>query len=618
MSHHDQIRISLGDVIDDFEILEVLATGGSSTTFRATHRTLARDVAFKFVHPAVFSDDTAAIDVARADAIRVARLEHPAIAPVFAAGTHRDGLYIASAITKGRTLAAAGVARDLAPTDAVRVLCDIASALEEAHVRGVVHRDLRPDCITIDRWGHGVLSDFGVTRVSGRTGLLTRAEILESLRYTAPEIVLGEPATSASDVYSLAAVAVWCLTGGPPYRDRPTAEYLHFRTTAPAPVLTTPDGGAVSAVNAALGAAMALQPQARPMPAAFAHALAAAVAELPVQLRAAGTPLTGSEVPSTPPEAREASPTPAVAHDATRVEHRRPLPPATAGGPVNTPWGTYAACAMAAITVGLGGLLAGRADAPKPAPPTRVGSFTLDLDKTWRRLAPTGSRAAGDVHLRGPRGETATVGLSDAIRLPGDPLPAELLPEASTSPSAATGANVPLVRYRAARALLVARPTTKGVLFARCSPRTPVAACAALVALAKGEGRNLRVLPIASVSETLQRVMRSINNASALASVAFGGKRGQHAAAAQRLAADLEGAAADLDGGRVDRGTATELQHMRDALGDEVGAFEALPDAIDRQSDSEFRSALRRARASRHRLTVILEEFRRAGYQVTA
>ena len=136
--------IAVGEVVDDFEILEVVAVGGSSTTCRAAHRSLARDVAFKFVHPGVFAGDTADVDAARADAVRIARLEHPAIAPVFAAGRHRGGLYVASAMPKGRTLAELAAQRAITPADLGRVIVDVADALREAHGQGVVHRDLRP------------------------------------------------------------------------------------------------------------------------------------------------------------------------------------------------------------------------------------------------------------------------------------------------------------------------------------------------------------------------------------------------------------------------------------------------------------------------------------------
>ncbi len=110
------------------------------------------------------------MEAARADATRMARLEHPAIAPVFAAGLHEGGLYIASAMPQGRTLAALGAERAITPVQTASVLSEIASALEAAHQQGVVHRDLRPECVTIDRWGHGSCATSGSRARAGAPG----------------------------------------------------------------------------------------------------------------------------------------------------------------------------------------------------------------------------------------------------------------------------------------------------------------------------------------------------------------------------------------------------------------------------------------------------------------
>lgn len=614
MSSSDLIRIAPGDVIDDFEILEVLAVGGSSTTFRATHRSLARDVAFKFVYPAVFSDDGGAIEAARADATRVARLEHPGVAPVFAAGSHEGGLYVASAMPRGRTLADLGAEREITPADTARVLADVAAALQDAHDQDVVHRDLRPDCITVDRWGHGVVRDFGVTRTSGRTGLLTRAEILDSMRYTAPELVLGRPSTPAADVYGLAAVAVWCLTGAPPYRDRPPGEYVQFRTTAAAPILAQPDGTPAAAINAVLGTAMALEPEGRPAPVAFATALTNAIAALPTAVRSAGSPLTASEPAPPPPPPTEGDAPFALpsARDATRVEQRRPLP-AEAGasaGPV--PWATYVACAMLALTAGIAGLLVGRATAPKAHPPIHIGAYTLQLGDTWRPVV-----ARGDgVRLTGAPGETATLAVSDATRLPGDPVPASMLPGSASVPRPAKAAGVALVSYSGPGGLVVARPTTKGTLVATCSKATSPQRCAGLVARANGPGKDLPVLPDKQVSAHLHDTMKTVEAAGSTASVAFHGKRSTFAATAANLNSQLTDAASGLAVKGADRGTADVLRRVSKALADEAGAADALGDAIDTTSTVAFDGAAQDIRTAHHDLVAALEALGRAGYAV--
>ncbi len=616
MSSPDLIRIAPGDVVDDFEIGELIAEGGSSATFRATHRTLAREVALKFVYPAVFADDRAAIEAAQAGARRVARLEHPGIAPVFAAGSHEGGLYIASSMPKGRTLADLGARRAITPVEAAKVLADVAAALQAAHEQGVVHRDLRPDCITMDRWGNGVVHDFGVTRTSGRTGLLTRAEILESMRYTAPELVLGKPAAPASDVYGLAAVAVWCLTGAPPYSDRRPAEYVLFRTTAPAPVLADAEGTPAAELNAVLAAAMALDPAARPGPLELATALTDAVAALPAGVRGEGCPLTASEVAvaDSPPPPAQARPGAAISgQDTTRIEHRRPLPPKpdAQSGPV--PWATWVACAMVALSIGLAGLLAGRASVPEPGPPVRVGAFTLDAGDTWTRST---APAPGGVQLSGAAGESVTLAVADDVRLPGDPLAASLLPDRKATPRAATSGTTGLVTYTGTGARVVARPTTESTLFAVCSEATSAGRCTALVVHAKGPGKDLPVLASGPVSEQLHDMLKAVEQAIGVAAVDFRGERSKRATAAQGLSSEIADAVSGFSAKGVDPGTAAVIARLTKALTQQARGLEDLANALDKDSSAAFGSAAADIRAGHRKSVAVLDEFKRAGYAV--
>ncbi|MEA2154775.1 MAG: eukaryotic-like serine/threonine-protein kinase, partial [Solirubrobacteraceae bacterium] len=459
--------------------------------------------------------------------------------------------------------------------------------------------------------------DFGVTRTSGRTGLLTRAEVLESMRYTAPELVLGRPATPATDVYELAAVAVWCLTGAPPYLDRAAAEYVLFRAEAPPPVLALADGTPAGAIDRVLSAAMAVDPLARPSPSQFAAGLTAAVAELPAAVRDAPCPLRATEVAApAQPAFVPATDLPAIPRGATRAEHRRPLPPPESATAAPTPWATYAACAMAALTCGLAGLLVGRAKAPKPPAPITVGAFRLDTGDRWKAAGNGDPRLAG-VGLRSAAGEQATVGVIHDARLPGDPVPAALLPAKRARPHPARSGVAGLVTYVGGRSGLVARPTTKGTLVALCPRTIALGRCAALVVRARGPGRGLVPLPFKPVSDALRQAMISIEQATGIASAELGGKRDQQSGAAGRLSSALQQAASGLQVEGVDPGTGALLAQLRKALVDEAGALDDLGGAIDRQSDVAFDAATDLIRASRRKLTATLAVFRRAGYPVS-
>jgi hypothetical protein len=469
--------------------------------------------------------------------------------------------------------------------------------------------------------------DFGVTRTSGRTGLLTRAEVLDSMRYTAPELILGRPATPAVDVYELAALAVWCLTGATPFRDRPAAEYVMFRASAPPPALAQPSGAAATTINTVLKAGMALEPDERPSPTEFASALEYAISHLPADLIDAGCPLSAFETAIASPEPEpEPAPAPvrvtsepeaafAITGDTTRAEHRRPLPAAAAVTAAPTPWATYAACATLAVTAGIAGLLAGGASAPKAPAAIRVGAVTVDAGDTWTRVAPTGASKLSGAHLAGGAGETAVVGVVSGARLPGDPVPVGVLPNARSQPGAVRSSGSEMVSYPAAGSRVVARPTTKGTIVALCSGST-VERCAALVTRADGAGRNIAVTASPAVIAGLRTCMTAITRATRVASAELRGSRIQRSGAASRLAAAVRDAATGLEVAGVDRGTAAQLDALRTALTDQAGALEDLGGAIDRRSDVAFDAATDLVRASRRRLTASLAAFRRAGYPV--
>ncbi|MBJ7469865.1 MAG: serine/threonine protein kinase [Solirubrobacteraceae bacterium] len=611
MSGPDTTHVAPGGRIDDFELVEVLADGGTSTTFRARSATLERDVVLKFFRPAAFAGEAAAIEQARRDASAVARLEHPGIAPVFAAGDHAGGLYIASALPTGPTVAERGAARELTPDDAGRLVAEVAEALTHAHAAGVLHRDLRPDCVATSRWGHATLRDFGVTRTSGRTGMLTRAEVMESLRYTAPEVVLGRTAGPAADVYGLGALAVWALTGSPPYQDRPAAEYVLFRTSAAPPGLAFADGRPATGVSDAIARAMALDPDARPTPRVFAAALASAIQALPPEVRTQGVPLialephTGDEVVRTPAAgAPAAAPT-----DATRVEHRRPVAAPETAAKVPVKWTTYAACVTIVLIVGFAAIGVGRLTAEPPPAAVPVGKFAISPPEAW-----TPAARGEQVEFTTATGGAATLGVA-AGRLPGDPVPADELGTPVPKPEPAVSGKVPLVLYRSSGQLVVARPTTAGTLWARCTGVSD-GACAVLVAAAKSPGQPVPGTPDAGVAGALRETLASVQQQSGVALSEMEGGRKERAAAAERLATSLRDAASGLKVDGADPGTATALAAVSKALAAQAAALDDLGDAIDRRSGAADRSARAAARRTAAEMRAALATFKRAGYRV--
>ena len=189
----------------------LIATGGFAEVWRAFDTELQRIVAIKLPKPSRLASSTNFITEAR----RVARLKHPGIVPVFDVGTEDGRCFIVSEYVEGGSLADRLAKSPPAVSETVQWLGEIATALEYAHLHGVIHRDIKPANILIDHHGRALLADFGIAQSAQKTG--TFAPSLGTLRYMSPEQLEGKAATPQSDVYSLGVVLHECLTGELPY-----------------------------------------------------------------------------------------------------------------------------------------------------------------------------------------------------------------------------------------------------------------------------------------------------------------------------------------------------------------------------------------------------------------
>ncbi|MFN9204496.1 MAG: serine/threonine-protein kinase [Gemmatimonas sp.] len=201
-----------------YRLDRVLGRGGMGTVYLAHDMRLDRPVALKVLPP-----EFAAVPDLRERFLRETRLaagfSHPNIVPVFAVEEGEDVLAFAMGFVEGESLAAR-VAREgpLPQRELVRLLQDVAYALAYAHGRGVVHRDITPDNIMIERaTGRALVMDFGIARaitpVSEARGLTRVGEVVGTPEYMSPEQATGEPLDGRADLYSLGLVAWFALTG---------------------------------------------------------------------------------------------------------------------------------------------------------------------------------------------------------------------------------------------------------------------------------------------------------------------------------------------------------------------------------------------------------------------
>jgi Protein kinase domain len=228
------IVLRTGQEVAGYRIDDQLASGGMGIVYRATQLSLGRTVALKVLAPHL-SADPEFVERFRQEAALQARLEHPGIVTVYEAGESDEGLFLAMQVVEGSDLKRLIQSGKLSPERALRLLEQVAAALDAAHEAGLIHRDVKPQNVLVDGGDRAYLADFGLTKSSGSRGITRSGAYLGSLDYVSPEQVRGEPVTSASDRYAFAAVLYECLTGELPFARETEAALLFAHVSEPPP-----------------------------------------------------------------------------------------------------------------------------------------------------------------------------------------------------------------------------------------------------------------------------------------------------------------------------------------------------------------------------------------------
>lgn len=257
----------IGARIASFYVMQELGRGGMSTVYLADDMRLDRKVALKLLSPELSADARFRERFVRESRI-AASLEHSHIVPVFDAGDADGQLYISMRYVVGTSLRT--LVRNEAPLDPKRVLeiaAHVASALDYAHARGLVHRDVKPGNVLLTREDGrdtAYLTDFGLTRPAALESAHTEVgQFVGTASYTAPEQIAHKPLDSRADVYSLGCLVYECLTGEPPFATDSLMALLWAHVNERRPSVVERRAGLPPDLDRVLNRAMARSPEDR-------------------------------------------------------------------------------------------------------------------------------------------------------------------------------------------------------------------------------------------------------------------------------------------------------------------------------------------------------------------
>jgi protein kinase-like protein len=375
-------ELAPGDQLAGYRIESVAGRGGMGVVYRAIDINLDRLVALKLISDELAQDDSFRVRFKRESRL-AASIRHPNVITVFQAGEADGNLFIAMDYIDGTDLKALIASRGvLEPHAAAHVVWQVAQALDAAHAKTLVHRDVKPANVLIaDQRGeqHAYLTDFGLTKnVGSETGMTKTGAVVGTIDYMAPEQIAGGPVDARVDIYSLGCVLWEALTGRVPFERDSAVARMFAHAHDPPPSLSDARPGLPPALDGVVARAMAKQPEDRYLSAGnLGDAALAAVEGRAIELSERSVAV-GAAAPGHPTVAAPLAATVVSEPDGSRRRSRRLL---GAG-----------AAAVAALGVALVLLLSGGGDGgggsggnPKPLSKDAYQDAVIDASQDLTR-----------------------------------------------------------------------------------------------------------------------------------------------------------------------------------------------------------------------------------------
>jgi len=255
-----------------YRLIDLLGRGGMGEVWRAYDSVTDRIVAVKVLPPHL-AQDQAYLQRFRHEAHTAARLNNPHVIPIHVYGEIDGRLYVDMRLIEGRDLQTVLADGPLQPARAVRIIEQVASALQAAHKVGLVHRDVKPSNILLDEDDFAYLIDFGIARGADETRMTGTGSVIGSWHYMSPERLQAGQVDARADIYALACVLYECLTGEPPYPGTNLEQQITAHLTAPPPRPSRTDSDVPVGFDAVIASGMAKSPEQRyPSTVELAHA----------------------------------------------------------------------------------------------------------------------------------------------------------------------------------------------------------------------------------------------------------------------------------------------------------------------------------------------------------
>ncbi|HWM84286.1 MAG TPA: serine/threonine-protein kinase [Kofleriaceae bacterium] len=235
----EEARRRIGSlVLDSYEVVDILGQGGMSVVYRARHRMTHQEVALKILPPELAANAQVKgrfLEEARA----LAQLDHPNIVHLYNFGQDDGCLVLAMQLVAGQTWERMILTQGrLAWQASVAIAIDVLKALEAAHARGIIHRDMKPSNVLVRADGSALVTDFGIAKMTTSTRLTATGQTMGTVRYMSPEQVRGHEVDGRSDIYSLAVTLYESLCGATPFDGESHFEIMASHLTEEPPTLT--------------------------------------------------------------------------------------------------------------------------------------------------------------------------------------------------------------------------------------------------------------------------------------------------------------------------------------------------------------------------------------------